>query len=159
MNRPVPTRQHLLCVLVILCTGLILGACSSGAVKGESPFAQVNSWQLDGSKLSLELRLRNVNDETLEFSSVTVNVLIDDNVPLAQIQKDVALSIPAGGFETIRLQATASSAGVVLLDALTGGDSATYQLEGAVDSPDEGLLRFMHSGRIFTVPGRPGEFR
>jgi len=159
MNRLEPAQQRLLCTLLFFCTGLVLAACSSGAVKGESPFAQVSSWQLDGSTLSLELRLRNVNDEPLQFSSVTLNVLIEDNVPLAKIQREVALSIPAGGFETIRLQATASSAGVVLLDALTGEDSVAYQLEGAVDSSDDGLLRFMHAGRIYTVPGRPGEFR
>lgn len=161
MNKPELARQRLLCALLLFCTGLILAACSSGTVKGESPFVQVNSWRIDGSELNLELRLRNVNDEALQLSGVELGVRLANDVLLVQMQQALALSVPGGGFETIRLKATASDSGVALLEELASGAlaSVAYQLEGSVDSQDEGVLRFSHDGRIYTVPGRPGEFR
>lgn len=147
--------------LLLLFVALYLGGCSSGAVKGESPFAQVGGWSIDGSTLRLDLRLRNVNDEALAISALDLKVTVDGNVDLVQLRQTVSVSIPAGGLETVQLRATATDAGLALLDSLAREERASlgYRLEGAVDSPDEGSLRFRHDGHIYRVPGRPGEFR
>lgn len=161
MNNLRPGHKRLLNALLFLSSGLFLAACSSGTVKGESPFAQVNSWRIDDSTLSMELRLRNVNDEPLELSSVKLDVFVERDVTLVKMRKAVGISIPAGGFETIQLQATATENGVILLGELSRKERASlaYRLEGVAESRKEGALSFRHDGHIYTVPGRTGEFR
>lgn len=161
MNKRHITIQRLLWAMLILLGAATLAACSAGTVKGESPFVQVSSWRIDDTTLSLELRLRNVNDETLALSRVDLQVTVDDAVPLVSMRKSIDISIPGGGFETLALQATMTDTGGAFLDSLASEQRASlaFRLQGSVDSEDEGNLQFQHSGHIYPVPGRPGEFR
>lgn len=153
-----PRRPALTALALLL--ALALGACGGG-VRGESPFAQVSSWRIDGRDLALDLRLRNVNEEPLEVRALTLDVTVDDGVELFRHDAPLALEIAAGGFETVHLEGTASAAGTALLQRLAKGDVASlaYRLQGSVDSEDSGELTIEREGRIYTVPGRPNEFR
>ncbi len=144
----------------LLTATLMLCACAGG-VRGESPFAQVTSWRIDGRALSVDLRLRNVNDEALELRSLVLAVDLDDDVNLFRHEQGLDLEIAAGGFETIQLDITASEAGTERLRRLSDGEVASlaYRLEGSVDSEDSGRLSIERDGHIYTVPGRPGSFR
>ena len=73
----------------------------------------------------------------------------------------IDLDIPAGGFERVELQLDATPGGTALLQALEEKtlNSLPYRLDGNVESPDEGVLEFSREGFIYTVPGRPGQFR
>jgi hypothetical protein len=151
--------SHLRLLLLLLCAAL-LGACSKG-VRDEAPFGQISSWRIDGQELHLELRLRNVNEEALLLSALTLNVALDQGTELISLQRNTNLEIAAGGFETIPLRATGSSAGVTLLEQLAAGDRASlaYTLSGTVSSRQSGELDFNREGHIYNVPGRPGAFR
>jgi LEA14-like dessication related protein len=153
--------RRLRCLLILMCASFALSACSSGKVQGESPFVQVSSWSLNGKELTVELRLRNVNDEALSISAVSLQVTAEDNVPLLQTTQNLSVSIPAGGFETLRLRALGTEPGLALLESLAREERASlaYRFEGTIDSSGDGRLEFRHAGHIYRVPGRPGEFR
>lgn len=147
-------------VLTLMMALVVLAACSSGGVKNEAPFAQVMNWQIDGNRLTASLRLRNVNDSKLELQSLRLDVQLDGQ-PLSSYQGAHAVSIPANGFETLELEMRASNEGVALLQQLQDGARASlpYHLEGTVSTADSGALAFERDGHLYTVPGRPGQFR
>ncbi len=153
-----PTLLRLLPVLFALAT---LTACSGDLVRGEAPFAQVTSWKIDGRAITLDLRLRNVNDAPLVAKALALSVTLDDDVLLFRSNEVVDLDMAAGGFETVTLALEASEAGTALLQDLAAGErnDLPYRLEGTVFSEKSGDLPIRRDGRIYTVPGRPGEFR
>ena len=55
----------------------------------------------------------------------------------------------------------ASDAGTALLEQLQAGDlkSLPYDFSGAVLADGSRAYRFQRDGHIYTVPGRPGQFR
>ena len=138
----------------------VLSACGTAGVKGEAPFVQVMSWQIDGSRLGASLRLRNVNDSELEVRALQLDVQLDGQ-PLARYQGAHAVTIPATGFETLELEMTASEAGVELLQQLQDGTrtSLPYRLQGTISTAELGELNYNRNGHLYTVPGRPGQFR
>ena len=151
--------------LKLLLTGLamaiLLAGCSSGQVRGEAPFAQVMNWSIEGQNLTASLRLRNVNDEPLAVNALALRVVLQEQEVLIDHRQAVDLDIPAGGFERVELQLDATPGGTALLQALEEKtlNSLPYRLDGNVESPDEGVLEFSREGFIYTVPGRPGQFR
>lgn len=147
--------------LMALFVAALLTACTGGQVRGEAPFAQVSSWAIDGRELVLDLRLRNVNDQPLVATELALSVTLDDGVLLFRHRAPVDIDIAAGGFETIPLSLEASEAGTALLADLADGKRTDlpYRLEGTVFSEKSGDLPIARDGRIYTVPGRPGEFR
>ena len=138
----------------------LLPACSSSGVKGEAPFVQVLAWQLQGDKLQVSLRLRNVNDEKLTVKGLTFTVLLEETL-LARYQASQDMVVPATGAETLELSLAPTADGLALLNSLQSGQQSSlpYNLEGTISAAGLGELRFNRAGRIFPVPGRPGQFR
>ncbi|MEM1410753.1 MAG: hypothetical protein AAGH19_00230 [Pseudomonadota bacterium] len=141
--------------------GLALSACSSGAIRGEVPFVQVNGWSLDNDRLAVELRLRNVNDEALELRRITLDGTVDEGTLLFRHVEDLDIDVAAGGFESITLETTASDAGAALMARLEARElpNLAYRLRGTIDSDDSGDLGISVDGRMYPVPGRSGTFR
>lgn len=156
MNKRLLLR-YLLSTLLLL---PVLTACSSSEVKGEVPFVQVLSWQLQGDSLQVSLRVRNVNDEKLTVKALAFTVLLDDTL-LARYQASQDTVVPATGAETLELSLAPTADGLALLNSLQSGQqsSLSYNLEGTISAAGLGELRFSRAGRIFPVPGRPGQFR
>lgn len=154
-----PGFSTLLLALVFLAG--ILPACSSDAVRDESPFAEVSGWRIDGRDLSLDLRLRNVNVEPMQVAGLELAVRLDDGVDLFRHREAPGVEIAPGGFETLTVRTEASEAGTALLEALAGRErpNLPFVLEGTVTTEKSGALPIRREGRIYTVPGRPGEFR
>jgi len=155
---PSPTLRRLLTALFALC---VLAACGADGVRGESPFAQVTGWRLANQGLELDLRLRNVNDEALEMTTLNLSVRLGEGVPLFTIAGPRTLDIPPGGFETLHLTPATDADGLALLRALAAGETASlaYRLDGTVSTRESGDLPIEREGFIYPVPGRPGEFR
>ena len=138
-----------------------LTACSGDAVRDESPFAEVSGWRIEGRDLSIDLRLRNVNVEPLQIEALDLAVQLDDGVNLFRHRESPGVDIAPGGFETLSVRTEATVAGTALLEALAARDRTDlpYVLEGSVTTEKSGVLPIRREGRIYTVPGRPGEFR
>lgn len=159
-----PRRGHGLgavTAVLMLCALLLLAACSSTSVRGEAPFAELSNWRLEGTQLSVDLRLRNVNDDPLELERIALTVSLDGGTALLRHEQSIGVDIPAGGFETIAISAQAATQGIEALEQLSRGavPNLAYRLEGTVSSSDSGVLRIEREDRIYRVPGRPGEFR
>lgn len=147
--------------LVIAAVALtLLAGCGPKRVRGEAPFVQVNSWRIDGTDLFMDVRVRNVNDEPLPMSGIEFSVTLDET-ELVAYQGQHPVDVSANGFETLKLEMTASDAGTDLLAQLQAGDvgSLPYDFSGSVISQDDKKYRFRRDGHIYTVPGRPGQFR
>lgn len=155
-----PSALRLATCLTLLASTLLLGACAGG-VRGEAPFAQVTGWEIDGRDLLVDLRLRNVNDDALKVQSLALTVTLDEDLELFRHQENRSVEIAAGGFETLRLEGLASTAGTARLEQLAAGEvpNLPYRLQGTIQSERFGELAIERSGRIYTVPGRPGAFR
>lgn len=147
-------------LLALLTIAVLLQGCAAG-VRGEPPFAQVMGWKIEARELALDLRLRNVNDQTLEVEGVDLSVDVGDGVRLFRHSETRGVDIAAGGAEILRIVLQAEEPGVRELERLARGDvtSLAYTLEGTVRTADSGRLAIGREGRIYTVPGRPGEFR
>lgn len=140
---------------------LLLAACSSDVVRDESPFAEVTGWSIEARNLSIDLRLRNVNDDPMQVEALELDVVLDQDVTLFRHRERPDVEIAPGGFETLAIQVEASREGTALLEALANRDRGDlpYVLEGTVVTAKSGELPIRREGRIYTVPGRPGEFR
>lgn len=148
--------------IAALLSGLLLSiGCASDQVRGEAPFAQLSNWQINGTDLRQDLRLRNVNDEVLAVSALRLEVVLDGDTPLFSHEQLVDIEIAPGGFETIALEVSATAAGTAALGRLSDGEIAdlTYRLDGTVVSRNNGELAIRREDRIYRVPGRPGAFR
>lgn len=159
-HEPTPYRTPIRWLAMLLSAAL-LTACTGGQIRGEAPFAQVSSWTIDGRTLTLDLRLRNVNERPLVAKELALAVTLDDAIVLFRHRAPVDIDIAAGGFESITLSLEASEAGTALLADLAAGgrNDLPYRLEGTVFSENSGDLAISRDGRIYTVPGRPGQFR
>ncbi|MEE4174983.1 MAG: LEA type 2 family protein [Xanthomonadales bacterium] len=148
-------------LLALLFLAGVLPACSGDAVRDESPFAEVSGWRIEGRDLSIDLRLRNVNVEPMRVAGLDLAVRLDDGVSLFRHRETPGVEIAPGGFETLTVRTEATAAGTALLEALAGRErpNLPYVLEGTVTTEKSGALPIRREGRIYTVPGRPGEFR
>jgi LEA14-like dessication related protein len=148
-----------LLLLVLSATGL--SACSGDVVRDEAPFVEVSGWSIDGRDLSIDLRLRNVNDDPMQVEGLELEVDLDRSVRLFRHQGQPGVDIAPGGFETLEIREEASQEGTALLQALSDRERANlpFVLKGTVMTANSGNLPIRREGRIYTVPGRPGEFR
>ncbi len=155
-----PDAQRLLSFL-LLATACLLLACSSNQIKGEPPFAQIMSWTQSDGRLSVELRLRNVNDEALEIDAIALRIMLPDNGVLEHAPSNLNVSLPAGGSERLTLDLTANSPALEQFLALESGTigSLSYELTGQLLRSGRKSLTLNREGFIYPVPGRSGQFR
>ena len=159
MNEPA-TLLHTartLCVALLL---LVLGACASGGLRGHAPFVEINSMRLSGQELELFMGVRNPNAEPILMEHIEFSVQLEDT-SLAVYKAASAVSILAHGTDILRFQLTASPQGSALLGELEAGQqgSLAYTLQGEIRASEKIIMPFERKGRLYAVPGRPGQFR
>ncbi len=150
------------------CILLLLGGCGSGTreIRGELPLVGVEGLTVEGDQVSLLLRLRNVNDRSLQVYDLEASLRVNDQA-LATVSDSPRIEISARGRETLRLQAPASQEGLDALtllgpteeEAATGAVNVAWQLDlELIDERGRGR-DIQASGFFHPVPGRPGHFR
>ena len=147
--------------LALLATiAMALAACGSGLVRGESPYVKIDSLRLQETSMEVGLGVRNINEVTIQTARVSFTVMLDGS-ELARFDDAVDVSVIASGRETLRFELQPSESGKQLLQSLEKGDvpNLPYTLEGSIVTLEEGLLEFTGEGRLYPVPGRPGQFR
>jgi len=140
----------------------LLAACSSNLreVLGEPPQMSLSGLEKHADRVTVELALRNVNDEPLLLSRAAVELTLDGQ-PLAAGDRDLTLKVSARGRELIRLSLPAESDGLRALqrlaDAQAGRLPWTLQARLLLDS---GRGRVADAeGWLYPVPGQPDRFR
>lgn len=138
----------------------MLAACGSRRVTDEAPFVQVTSWRIDGTLLSADVRIRNINEEPLPVTNLQMKVMLE-TTELFDYDGAHTTEVSANGFEILPLQIQASQAGTALLAELQSGrrTSLPYELSGRLRLGTGQVFPFEREGHIYTVPGKPGEFR
>lgn len=148
-------------VIILLLSSLLLVACGPRVIKGEAPFVRINGLTLnDQNRVTLELAVRNVNGIPLDLDQFSFRFHLEDSLVVDHNEQKMS-NITANGTEMVRIAINSSATGISLLESLQLGDAASlpYDLEGELHSPEDGTLRFKHSGHLYPVPGRRGQFR
>jgi hypothetical protein len=137
-----------------------LGACGGGQVRDEAPLVRVSELSHLDDAITVQLSIRNVNDEALEIRAVSFELTSEDEQFLAW-DGPADVNIAAKGTETWSVGVADSTKGGVLLDSLEEGaiKSLPYALQGSVETVEGNTLRFEAAGHIYPQPGRPGYFR
>ncbi|NND44061.1 MAG: LEA type 2 family protein [Xanthomonadales bacterium] len=146
--------------LAAACLALALGACVSAGLRGHAPFTEINALRLDGTSLELDLGLRNPNSVPILISNIRFTVDLEETRLVAYDSPSEA-SVLANGVENLRFQVTASPEGAALLRELEAGNRASlaYRLEGTIVASEDETMKLDRRGRLYPVPGRPGQFR
>jgi hypothetical protein len=154
-----PDRKFPGLVLVVL-IAVICAACGAKLIRGESPMVRMSELSHQDNDISLQLNIRNVNDEPLDILSIDFSLATDENDLFTHVGP-VEINIVANGIETWSVSAAESETSRELLDSLQNGDvkSLSYSLNGSIKTANDGKLRFEHEGHIYPLPGRPGHFR
>ena len=144
---------------------LALTACGNGPVKRVSePAASIQQLSVgnDGN-WEVELRLRNYSSMPMRFDSVALAVKVGDEAA-GTLNASPALSIGPESADVIKVRLQpSSSARIVVADALAGGRSLFYELEGSVSAtPEEKKQRsfdIKSRNSLNQAPGLPGVLR
>lgn len=145
---------------LLLACALLLVSCAGSQIRGQSPFAQVNGMQLQGQNLTLDIGLRNVNDEEILIDHIEFSISVEDT-SLSVYNAASQASVIANGTENLRFELPASPQGIALLNELEQGVRANlkYELEGVLQVNEGDQMKIGRKGRIYPVPGRAGQFR
>lgn len=144
----------------------LLASCASGPPRRVSePAASIQQLTVraDGG-WSVELRLQNYSSIPMRFETLALAVVVGGE-SAGTLQARPALSVGPESADVITIAHTpASSARILLADALAGGRSVEYSLTGTIDAApeDRGNARsyeIKRSSRLSPVPGLPGVLR
>jgi len=160
MTQPAKPDRTLPRIVPAFACALLLAACAGPGIRGEPPFVQVNGLRLAERDLTLDLGLRNVNAEPLQIEHIEFSVTLEET-SLARYNAASRASVIANGRENLRFELAASEEGAALLGELESGSRSDlrYRLEGVVTASESKPMRVQREGRLYPVPGRPGQFR
>ena len=156
-----PMRNlNLRSALVLILLSLLVTACGPHQVKGEAPFVSIAALNLQGDRLIASLNVRNINDVIMDIDSADFSIRVRDT-ELFRHNGPLTLDIDPNATEELRVERDPGAFSRELLDALASGreTSLPFLLEGRVHTRTDGNLSFRHDGHLYTVPGRPGQFR
>lgn len=150
---------------VTLALVTLLAACSSGPVRRVSePSARIQQLTVraDG-RWSVDLRIENFSSIPMRFDAVDLALTVDDNAA-GNVTAQPALSIGPESADVVTVVFTPQVAGkLAVADALAGGRSVNYALEGRLDAtPDESKQRSFdveYRSALSPAPGLPGVLR
>ena len=144
---------------------LVLTACGNGPVKRVSePAASIQQLSVgnDGN-WEVELRLRNYSSMPMRLDDVSLRIKVGDEAA-GTLNAAPGLSIGPESADVIKVRLQpASPARIVVADALAGGRSLFYELEGTVKAtPEEKKQRSFEvkaRNTLNQAPGLPGVLR
>lgn len=144
---------------------LALASCGGGVVKRVSePAAGIQQLTVgnDGN-WDVELRLRNYSSMPMRFDDVSLKMKVGDETAGTLVAAPgLSIGPESADVVKIRLQ-PASPARIVMADALAGGRSLFYELEGTVKAtPEEKKQRSFEvkaRNTLNQAPGLPGVLR
>lgn len=153
--------QYVLTAVLVLA----LAACGGGVVKRVSePAAGIQQLTVgnDGS-WDVELRLRNYSSMPMRFDDIALEMKVGDETA-GTLKAAPGLSIGPESADVVKVRLQPSSpARIVMADALAGGRSLFYELEGTVKAtPEEKKQRSFEvdsRNSLNQAPGLPGVLR
>lgn len=145
---------------LVLAVAIGLGACSGGQIRDESPLVRINELRHLDDTVSLQLRIRNVNEETLDIQRIALD-FASNGQELMAWDGPAPVNIAAKGTELWSIDMADDEHSRELLDSLERGEimSLPYKLEGTIQTAESKKMRFESKGYLYPQPGKPGYFR
>lgn len=158
LNRP--TVHPWLLMSVLLLSMLFIVSCGSNVIKGRPPFISISSMSLIDDRLSADFDIRNQNGVPMTISMIDITVTVND-VELTRENREFELLVGANSSEEVHVEELPDEFVRELLDSLANKEvkSLPFDLEGRVQTAEDGILSFSHKGHLYPVPGKPGYFR
>jgi hypothetical protein len=159
-------KQRRLPAIALSCMLALLTACASGPPRRVSePAASLQQLTVraDGG-WSLDLRLQNYSSLPMRFEGLSLALTVDGE-SAGTLQAQPALTIGPESADVLTVALPPSSAARIrIADALAGGRSVDYRLQGTLDAAPEDRsnarsYRIERSSRLSPVPGLPGVLR
>jgi hypothetical protein len=145
----------LMFVSLLLCV-----ACASNKIKGNPPFVSIASITMTDQTLAASFDVRNINQVPMTIDAVEITIITRGS-EFSGYSGAYQLSLDPNTTEAITLDKLPGDSARGQLAELQGGKIASlpFSLQGRVHTTEDGYLDFKHEGYLYTVPGKPGQFR
>ena len=145
---------------LVFVSALVCGACAPNKIKGNPPFVSISSITMKNNALAAGFDVRNINEVPMVIDAVDITVRTKGG-EFSRFSDAYKLNIDPNTTETISLDNLPSDNARGQLADLQSGKIASlpFSLEGSVHTVEDGYLEFKHEGYLYTVPGKPGQFR
>jgi len=145
----------------LMLVGLVLcSACAPNKIKGNPPFVSIASITMTDQALVAGFDVRNINEVEMAIDSVDITISARGS-EFSRYSGPYSLNIDPNTTETITLDKLPGDNARAQLTDLQSGKIASlpFTLQGRVHTAEDGYLDFKHEGYLYTVPGKPGQFR
>lgn len=141
-------------LLVLALIGSLLACASGRRERAEPPRVSLQSLKVDGTAVSMQLRVTNQSFGPMVFKRLTMDLTVAGVVAAKGQPIELnALRVPGLGTEVVSYAVNNAE-----LAAATNRAKITYRLSGQALS-EEGQFPFELDSILNQVPGSPGEFR
>lgn len=149
-------RAFALALAVVICCV----SCGPQVISGRPPFIRISGMSLVDEKLSADFDISNQNGVPMTISMIDIRVRIND-VELTRENREFQLAISANSTEEVHVEELPDDFTRNLLNSLGSGElkSLAFDLDGRVNTVEDGYLSFEQKGYLYPVPGKPGFFR
>jgi hypothetical protein len=148
------------CVLVLLVSLVLCIGCAPNKIKGNPPFVAISSMMMTDEALSASFDVRNINQVPMTIDAVEITISTRGS-EFSTYSGAYQLNLDPNTTEAITLDKLPADRARGQLAELQGGKIASlpFSLQGRVHTIEDGYLDFRHEGYLYTVPGKPGQFR
>jgi hypothetical protein len=152
-------RRHFLTALALSLAASCV-SCGPQVIEGRPPFIGISDMRLQPELLIVDFRIANQNGVAMTIEAIEIAVRVGE-AELVREDRPLQLAIDANSAEELRVERQPGQQTVELLDSLEDGTvpSLPFDLAGRVRTIEDGFLAFEQKGHLYTVPGRPGQFR
>lgn len=155
------TARHSWMLLFFMAASMIVTlSCGPNIIKGRPPFISISSMSLIDDRLSADFDISNQNGVPMTITMIDITVTVNE-VELTRENRAFELEIGANSAEEVSVEELPDEFTRELLESLANKEvkSLPFDLEGRVQTLEDGFLAFSHKGHLYPVPGKPGYFR
>jgi hypothetical protein len=148
------------CISVMLVSLVLCVGCAPNKIKGNPPFVAISSMMMTDEALSASFDVRNINEVPMTIDAVDITISTRGS-EFSSYSGAYQLSLDPNTTEEVTLDKLPGDYARGQLAELQGGKIASlpFSLQGRVHTTEDGYLDFRHEGYLYTVPGKPGQFR
>lgn len=155
------TARHSWLLLFFMAVSTIVTlSCGPNIIKGRPPFISISGMSLIDDRLSADFDISNQNGVPMKITMIDITVTVNE-VELTRENRAFELEIGANSAEEVSVEELPDEFTRELLESLANKEvkSLPFDLEGRVQTVEDGFLAFSHKGHLYPVPGKPGHFR
>ena len=155
------TARHSWMLLSFMAVSMIVTlSCGPNIIKGRPPFISISGMSLIDDRLSADFDISNQNGVPMTITMIDITVTVNA-VELTRENRTFELEIGANSAEEVSVEELPDEFTRELLESLANKEvkSLPFDLEGRVQTVEDGFLAFSHKGHLYPVPGKPGHFR